>query len=590
VSPAAATASYRVRLLPAERQLDVELTLKGLTAGQRLALQVPTWVPGAYGFMKYGRDLFDVRATGADGKALALTRDGWQGFTIASAPEEVRVTYRALACDPTWGELAGLVESDYAVLLGTRYLYSPAATGACRVQYLRPEGWPLHHPSGARELGQDVWEYPSHAALMDTPVVLGKVTRVTRELRGARFHHVFVDRTVGFDSEVQGFVDQVMKVAEACHALFGSFPFEDYTFVFSFSPTAHWGLEHACATMIGLGEDALIDSSQRASAIRVAAHELLHAWNVCRMRPAALLAPDLVSGSFNDGLWVSEGLTRYYEFLLLVRTGVLPCEALFSNLVNYYRHLSAVPAYDRVSVTDSSLATFLNHNRYPGSVNATIDYYDKGMLIAFDLDATLRSASPAATLDGEFRALYEAFAVKGFTHATVKAFLAGRTKGVGELLEKEAEQPAGLSTLEFLAGLGFQVRTAPVPSAGLVLVENKGPLVANVLDTSAAGAAGLSPGDELTRLDGMPFSLKALKWLIAKAAPFSVQAKRGHRTLDFVVAPRPRIDVTGLVWRGTDAQLALWREWLGRPEWSPAPGQDIPLTSYENFHGVQTVL
>ncbi|MHB8874357.1 MAG: M61 family metallopeptidase [Myxococcaceae bacterium] len=584
------SASYRVRVLPAERQLEVELDLRGLAPGAPLRLQVPSWVPGAYGFMKYGRDLFDVRAFGPDGEELPLIREGWQGFALAKAPSAVTVRYRALASDPAWGELAGVVDQDHAVLLGTRYLFAKEATGPLRVQYQVPEGWPLHHPSGARDLGGGAFEYPGHAALLDTPVVLGNFKCISRELRGAKFHHLFVDRAVGFDSEVEGFVDQVMRVAESCHALFGSFPFADYSFVYSFSPAAHWGLEHACATMIGVGEDALIDPKQRASAMRVAAHELLHAWNVCRMRPAALLAPDLAAGSFTDALWVAEGITRYYEFLLCVRSGALAVEAFFSNLVNYHRHLQALPAYERVSVTDSSLATFLNHNRYPGSVNATIDYYDKGMLIAFDLDALLRAQRPAATLDGELRALYAAFVGPGFTHAKVKAFLSGRTPAAGDLLTREAERPGGLTTPEQLTRLGFELREAKVPYAGIVLLENKGPLVANVLDDSPAGASGLSAGDELVKLDGLPFSLKALKWLIARGAPFTAEAKRGGRYLGCHLSPRTRTDITGLTWRGSPAQLEAWRAWLGRPEWSPTSGQELPLTSYENFHGVQTVL
>ena len=75
---------------------------------------------------------------------------------------------------------------------------------------------------------------------------------------------------------------------------------------------------------------------------------------------------------------------------------------LLSNVVNYLRTMNPHPAYERVSAADSSRASFLNHNRYPGSVNNTIDYYDKGMLIAFDVDAALRLVGKT-DLDREMR-------------------------------------------------------------------------------------------------------------------------------------------------------------------------------------------
>ena len=57
-----------------------------------------------------------------------------------------------------------------------------------------------------------------------------------------------------------------------------------------------------------------------------------------------------------EGLWLAEGFTRYYEFLICTRTGIYSPQQFFSTVVNYYRHLEVLPAYYRVSAVDSSLA------------------------------------------------------------------------------------------------------------------------------------------------------------------------------------------------------------------------------------------
>ncbi|MEO6577163.1 MAG: hypothetical protein ABIP89_25165, partial [Polyangiaceae bacterium] len=379
--------------MPEKHEVVVELTIEGLSPSTPLDLVVPTWVPGAYGFMKYGRDVFEVRARDAKtGASLPIERRGWSGFRIEKPSASVVVEHRASAADSAWGELVGIIQSESAVLLATHFFCSPDYEGPCRVDYALPEGWGLHHPSGARALGPRSFEYPSFAVLLDTPVIAGKFKLETRTSDSVKFHHVFMDDAVGFEAECASFVDSVMKIAEAARAIFGSYPFEDYTFIYSSDPRAHWGLEHANSTMLGVGPNVFIDPEARLSAIRVAGHEILHAWNVCRLRPKALSEPDLAHGSFPDGLWVSEGFTRYYEFLLAVRAREMTPARLLSNVVNYFKHLSAIPAYARVSAKDSSITTFLNHNRYPGSVNNTIDYYDKGMLIAFDMDIAFRTA------------------------------------------------------------------------------------------------------------------------------------------------------------------------------------------------------
>ncbi len=588
------SAEYRVRVLPERHQLEVELTLRGAAAEGDVRLTTPAWVPGAYGFVTIARDVFEVRAEdAATGDPLEVVRDGWQGYRVAGARGAVRVSFRASAYDTNRGEIAGLLDDRYAVLLGARYLHAPAHTGPCRVAYALPAGWKVHHPAGARRVDEATWEYPSFEILLDTPVVAGEIDVITRRLHDKDFSFVFVDRGVGFESEAPGFADDVMKVAEGCHAIFGSFPFEAYAFVLTLNPASDWGLEHLTSTMCGLGPDVFVDPDERARGVRVCAHELFHAWNVRRLRPAPLGALDLERGSFTEGLWVAEGFTRYYEFLLCARAGVYTAEQFFANVLNYHEHLAMTPAYARVTAVDSSLGTYLNHSRYPGSVNDTIDYYDKGMLIAFDLDAAMRLGDgEGRTLDAAMRSFYEQHAGRGagYTTGQVVDHFGAIDPGLAELLRVEALGRGGLSVLAQLGRLGFRIVTAPVRYLGVVLQGGGGPVVENVADTSPAGFSGLAPGDRIVRANGYPFSARALAWIIGHEPRVDLEVVRGHRPLSFSVPTTERTRVSGLTWEGTDAQAARIRAWLGRDDFRPAPGQSIPLDFYENFHGVQTLV
>jgi predicted metalloprotease with PDZ domain len=577
------THEYRVSVLPQSHELAVELSLTG--AQGAVLLLTPTWVPGAYGLMKYGRDLMSIAVTDGEGKPLKWAREGWSGIRVQGATGAVRVAYKAAAYDPAWGELSGLVDAEYAVLLGTRLLYAPELGGEVDVAYVLPEGWAMHHPSGAQALAQNTFRYPSYAVLLDTPVVVGRFDTFTRTVAGTPFHFVFLDRCVGYAQQVGDFVNKLEKVCAEAKVLFGSYPFADYTFVFSFNPTAHWGLEHANATMCGLGELALIDDAHRARAVRVSAHELFHAWNVCRLKPEGLDRPSFEKAPTIESLWIAEGVTRYYEFILSVRAGEITPENFFSNVANYWAHLEAMPAFRRVSALDSSRATFLNHNKYPGSINASIDYYDLGMLVAFELDVQLRRRG--RSLDQAFRAFYDRHVGQagGFTHADVLAHFADVPE-----LSALLETPGRVTTLETLAGLGIAAERIPVRYLGLVLKENAGPEVANVLDDGPSGESGLAAGDVIQRVEGFPYSHKALAWATAHLHQVRLEVLRGHQSVSVAVTPGTRQKLDGLRWVGDEAQLASARTWLAAPSLAWAKGQRLSLSSFENFHGIQTVV
>ena len=95
--------------------------------------------------------------------------------------------------------------------------------------------------------------------------------------------------------------------------------------------------------MVAFGEHGLIDAAERRRALRLVAHELFHAWNVCSLRPAEFMLPDLENGSFTDLLWVAEGLTRYYEYVLPVRAGEMPVEDFLKNAPAVEDRFLAVP-------------------------------------------------------------------------------------------------------------------------------------------------------------------------------------------------------------------------------------------------------
>jgi predicted metalloprotease with PDZ domain len=582
--------SYTVTLDPARHELGVEIAIDDAPDAE-LILATPIWTPGDYDFESYGRDVFAVAATTPSGAAVTVRRRGWSAYAIAAAGASLRVSYRAAASSIEFSEECGVLGDSNGVLLGTRYLQVLAHEGPVEVRYVIPRGWAIHHPSGATALGDNRWAYDSYARLLDTPVAFGAFDLITRDVGGTPFHHLFLNRAVGFEGGVQRLVDDLTKVAAGFGQMFGGFPFADYTFVMSFNPNDDWGLEHLSSTMVGLDPSTFYDTDQYKVSVRVCAHELFHAWNVRRLRPAPLGHLDFQQGAFSEGLWVAEGFTRYYEFLACARAGLYTADQFLSAVTNYYTHLEALPAYQRVSPADSSAASYLNHDKYPGRANSAIDYYDAGMVIAFELDATLRSAAPSSSLDQVFAAFYRAYAERGagYTVEDICAAFEAAAPGLGDRLRAMATQPARLDLPGQLQALGFEVTQGPTPCLGVILQNDTGPMVYSVLDTSAAGRSGLAAEDIIVSVNGRPFSPELLTWAAAHEPQVTLDVLRGNEPLTYVIAPGRRTTVTRLAWTGTPDQAQRISTWLQTP-FAPAPGQDIPLDFYENFHGIETVI
>lgn len=594
------TVEYRVKVLPVRHELQVEMTLSGPVATGSVDLQIPTWVPGDYAFAPQARDLFNVLAhCGVTNKALHVRRDGWQGYVVEEGAGLVHVSYTASAWGDDLSESAGLVDDHFAVVLGARYLFARAHLGACRVDYHLPDGWNVHHPSGARRISEDVtaWEYPSYEILLDTPVVMGHFDKIRHDVHGTPFWFVFTDRGVGFESEVDRFVTSVASTVSAFHDIFGSFPFEDYTFVLSLNPNNDWGLEHLTSTMCGVGPDVFVDEDSFKIGVRVCAHELFHAWNVRRCRPFPLghIETHLQQGAFTEGLWLAEGFTRYYEFLACARAGVYSASQFFSNLVGYHRHLTAQPAYQRVSASDSSYTSYLNHAKYAGRVNNSIDYYDKGMLVAFAIDATLRTAVADASLDKAFKSFYQRFVGFGRSHAgytvdDVLSFFGAIHPPLESLIAAAVEHPAGLDTPDQLQEIGFEVALGPASILGLAFQDHVSPSIYGVFDDSPAGAAGLAPGDMICAINNHAFSVAALTWVSGRSEPVTLSVRRGHRDLAFTLTPAPRERIQSIRWNGSQAQRDRIVEWLHQKELDLAFGEKVDLGFYENFHGIEIVV
>ena len=101
----------------------------------------------------------------------------------------------------------------------------------------------------------------------------------------------------------------------------------DYThYAFLMMGKGQGGIEHANSSANSFNGESLTNPAGYLSWLSFIAHEYFHSYNVKRIRPLALGPFDYDTENLTSMLWVSEGLSVYYQDLLLVRAGLMTAE------------------------------------------------------------------------------------------------------------------------------------------------------------------------------------------------------------------------------------------------------------------------
>jgi predicted metalloprotease with PDZ domain len=265
------------------------------------------------------------------------------------------------------------------------------------------------------------------------------------------------------------------------------------------------------------------------------AHEIFHAWNVKRLRPADLWPYDYARAQPTPWLWVSEGITDYYADLAEVRGGVIDERGFYALTV---AKIKEVGDSRPVALEDASLNTWIH------PVDGTqYLYYPKGSLAGLLLDIIIRDASDnKRSLDTVMRELYQSVykSGRGFTAedwwSAVTRAAGGRSFADFAARYIDGREPFPWERVLPLAGI--RMSRPKEPRLGVRTVQDAAGIMVTLVETGGAAAeAGVREGDYLLAVgdigvDDVRFveKFRAKFGGAADGSPLSIRVRRRDET------------------------------------------------------------
>ena len=367
--------------------------------GEReMILQLPEWLPGDHGpdgtINLIGDLHFEV-----DGKEVPWRRDTVDvyAFHVPLPDGAKRVTVRFVHTSPlTKGEGRITMTREMLNLQWEKMSLYPAGYYVRQIKVTPtvtfPDDWTVYtaldgkKPAGGR--GNKVtWDTVAYDTLVDSPIFAGKYAQ-SWDIGNAINLDVVADqaRLLAITPE---HLATFRKLSDEARALFGKRHFDHYDLLLALTDRMGGiGLEHHRSSENQFEPKDFIDWDAMGWDRNVVAHELTHSWNGKYRRPQDLWTPDYRQPMQDSGLWMYEGQTQLWGYVLAARSGVQSKDVVLGALASIAAYYSNEPGRAWRSVQDTTNDPIVNNraSRPYDSLHRDEDYYNEGALVWLEAD------------------------------------------------------------------------------------------------------------------------------------------------------------------------------------------------------------
>ncbi|MEO6093509.1 MAG: peptidase M61, partial [Novosphingobium sp.] len=388
-----------------------------LAPGARsITLLYPQWLPGTHAPRGPINLIGDLKFS-VGGKSVAWTRDPIEvyAFRVAlpeGARELVARFIHTAPLEPAQGRIS--MTAEMLNLQWEKVSLYPAGHYVRRIRIkpsaVFPQGWTAASALNGMKLARRRvdWDETDYETLVDSPIFAG-LNFKSWDLGHAVNMPVVADAPEQLVLRVQDLA-RLRSMVEQGLAVFGAPPFDHYALLVALTARmGAIGLEHQRSSENSLDPRSFADWDANDWDRNVLAHELSHAWNGKFRRPAGLWTPDYRQPMQNDLLWVYEGQTQFWGYVLAARSGLQTKQTVLDMIARNAAGLAEQAGRDWRSIADTTYDPIIGARRPRphGSLTRGEDYYAEGALVWLEADQIIRDGTGGARgLDDFARAFF----------------------------------------------------------------------------------------------------------------------------------------------------------------------------------------
>ncbi len=533
--------------------------------------KMPVWTPGSYLVREYAKNVESVKVS--DGKKdLKFDKISKNTWRVYGKNSKIIISYKVYSYELSVRN--SFLDDSHGYLNGaSMFLYVPELKMSPSVLTIKPyKNWNTIS-TGLKKVSEKDFTYfsPDFDILVDSPIEIG-----THKV--LNFKALGIPHAIALYSNAPLLVDEKLtvetfkKVTEAAASVVGEHPCEDYTFIIHQLPGIGGGLEHLNSTTCQTSPSAYMNEGTMKNSMSLIAHEYFHLWNVKRIRPIALGPFDYENENYTHMLWVSEGITSFYEDNILLRAGIYTPDDYIKREQIAISGIENQAGNTVQPVAEASWDAWIKYYRpNENSRNSTISYYDKGGVLGALLNLyILGETEGQKSLDDVFRYLWKEYYKKqnrGFKDEEFqKACELVSGKNMDSFFDKYVWKAEPINYNEYYKYVGMTLNKeidTNTPFLGVSIVNGR---ISSVQKGTSAYDGGLNVNDEILEINGMrtmnPTAVISDKKVGDKV---SVKVKRFGQefTYDVVLKANPAIKFKlEKVQNPTSEQDALYKKWL----------------------------
>ena len=510
----------------------------------------PKWLPGNHSPTGQINKVAGFRAT-ANGVELKWVRDNLDVYAfhipVPAGVSAIEVEFQYLSptdrnqgrvvATPDLASIEWIANSMYPAGYFVRDIPVQASV-------IVPAGWKV--ATALRPAGQNGnrIDYPvtSYEILMDSPLIAGAHYR-SFPLSPDVTLDVIADNELELAAKPPQLEAHKRLVEQAVRA-FGAQHYDHYDFLLTISDyLGGEGLEHHRSSEDGTGRGYFTDWDNKLRDRNLLPHEFSHSWDGKFRRAADLWTPDYRTPMQDSMLWVYEGQTQFWGYVLGARSGMLSkqdtLDAIAATVAAYSTGTPGRVWRPLIDTTNDPIIAQRAPQPWRSWMRSE-DYYSEGQLMWLDVDRIIRQQSGGKRSIDDF----------------AKAFFGVRDRDWGELtytlddivatlnkvqpyewrgyLQRKVYSIAPEAPLEGITDGGYKLVYTDEPTKWIKSAEKNGKnneltysggfvvgndgKITSVLWDSPAFNAGLTVGSELIAVNGRKFDGDAIKQAIKDAA------------------------------------------------------------------------